>query len=537
MFLLGTCFFYIADVAVDIFTAVEHYLAWRRGNETAFAYFIATVVFIALPTVIINLLSLGLYTWGYVVFVNKRYRERLKCGADLCTKSYIPDDIVLLNARKSKKAKTPKLSQSLEQDSSLVGVTKELSLEAFELQNFDNMTNSQSHPPPPRHRTLSRDTSFSQCPPHYPNRKTTTLAPMLEEDDVSSDIEVPEIVDVGDEEVDSVPEFYPLDLFFTYEYLVVLLLHILQLGFIFRVVRLLYRRRKDAFSFDRYRDVSFLRLIESFLESAPQLLLQLYIVVLEDIPDPLRKGVTALAVVISMISLALAVADYISAGKDILHYDPPPNKTRQPRMSWFAYFIVILWQLAMIVSRGIAISLFASEYGNMVFIFGGLHYLIMVYWLYAQDAHVFKRNSSDYKIPGQHICDNYGVEFIAAAFNLFFLFRLEEGSSLKFNTAYYTLFFIENLLMILLWYVHIDYGLELWYEEAAPVTVVTTFLLGLSFLLLYYAWFQPTRPMSEERDFYLTHPTMTCTLNRLYRQKISEGDSVKQFLTYFCRKQ
>ena len=531
LFLLGTCFFYIADVAIDVFTAIEHYLAWKQGNETAFAYFIATVVFIALPTVIINMISLGLYTWGYLVFMNERMHRHVLCGADMCTEMNLPDDTRLLNRKRTTKSSKKTTKTDSVRETSLKLGTNEPIAESIELDDIGD--------PLTRHRTLARDTSFSQWPPSYSTKKANVLTPTLE-DETESDVESIDarfFSDEGEEAVDSIPEFYPLDLFFSHEYILVLFLHVLQLGFIFRVVRLLYRRKKDEYSYDRYRDVSFLRLIESFLESAPQLLLQLYIVVLEDIPDPVRKFVTGLAVIVSMVSLALAVADYISAGKDIFHYDPPPGKTRRPRLSWVAYFILIFCQLAMIISRGLAISLFASEYGNYVFIVGGIHYFVMVYWLYSQEAHLFKRKLSDYNIPGQNVCDNYGVEFIGAAFNLFFLFRLEEGSSFLFNTAYYTLFFIENLLMIMLWYVHIDYGLNLWYQEAAVVAVILAFVLGLSLLLLYYACFQPTQRMAPERDFLLTHPTMTCTLNRLYKQKITNRRSLQQYLLCNdCRK-
>ena len=534
-FLLGACFFYIADVGIDVFTAYEHYKAWREGTETAFNYFVATVFFIVCPSIIINFLSLCLYTWGYLVFMHERLHRRVLGGAQTCTEINLPDDTRLLNRRRNPKPKWTKRDKGRQRS---VKDNMEEEAEHTELQ----VIKSNQQDSPPRQRMMTREISFSQWPPAY-NLKADThtgLTSTSEEGDLLADSSPQQLEDDISEDVDSVPEFYPLDLFFTHEYLLVLLLHILQLGFIFRVGRLLYRRRKDEFSFDRYRDVSFLRLIESFLESAPQLLLQLYIVVLEDIPDPVRKGVTAVAVIISMISLALAVADYISAGKDILHYDPPPDKTRKPRLSWSAYFIIIFWQLAMVISRGLSISLFASEYGNFVFIFGGVHYCVMLYWLYSQDSHLFKSKLRDYSSSGRRVCDNYGMEFIAAAFNLFFLFRLQEGSSLLFNTAYYTLFFFENILMISLWYVHIDYGLNLWYQEAAPVTVVMTFVLGLALLLLYYTRFQPQYRGSEERNTWLTHPTMTCTLNRLYRQKVARSGILRQQLVSLftsCRRQ
>ena len=110
--------------------------------------------------------------------------------------------------------------------------------------------------------------------------------------------------------------------------------------------------------------------------------------------------------------------------------------------------------------------------------------------MYRQKSYLLIREEADYSEPGYHLCDNYGLEMVAAAFNLFFLFKLSHDRSILYTVAYYTLFFFENLVMIMLWYVAIDYELELWYEEAAPIGVVMGFLLGLSFMLLYYAWYQ-----------------------------------------------
>ena len=404
--LIGTCFFYIADVVIDSVAAYEHYQSWREGNEYALSYFIATVVFIVCPTVIINILSLGLYTWG-----------------------------------------------------------------------------------------LKRETSYSE----KSLKTSVNLEPLTEEEE--------EDVAGKGEQIDFAPEFYLLDLLLTGEYILVFLLHLLQVGFIYRVIRLFIRHKQDQYSFDRYRDISFLRLIEAFLESAPQLLLQLYVVVVEEITDPTRKVVTALAVVVSVISLSLAIADYTSAGKDIIYYDPPPNRVRKPRLSWSGYLLIILWQIGMIVSRSLAISLFASEYGYYIFIMAALHYCVMLYWLYRQDAYLFK---SEYIIPENRknrCCDNYGIEFLAAAFNMFILFKLNSGGgSISYVTAYYILVFIENILMIGLWYVHVDYTLELWYLEAAPIGVFMSFFVGLFLMILYYMYFQPKDMEDLPRDPNISHP-------------------------------
>lgn len=511
--LLASTLFYFSDFFIDVFAAIEHYIAWKGGSDQSLSYFIATVVFIALPTFIVNLVSLSLYTWSYFVLNDKNLRRGY---IDNFYSVYSENIRPLLWHRIHKenvKEKVPRQKKSKDDEIELVPMATE------DDKGMESGRGRRSK------RMFSRQLSFSkQAPTYESSRKNTdfsnleTLAEETEETDSTGQNEI--VHAEMKEEIDAVTEFYPLDLFTTKHFMLIIVLHIFQVGFFYRVARLFHQCSRDRYSFDRYRDISFLRLIEAFLESAPQLLLQLYIIVVEDIDDPVRRGVTGFAVVISMISLSMAIGDYVSAGKDILYYDPPPNRIRKPRLSWTAYMLIILWNLGMIISRGIAISLFASEYGYYVFIPGALHYFIMLYWLYRQDAFVIKSEFADYSIvqDRKRLCNNYGIEFLAAAFNIFFLFKLFPGDSVLYSTAYHVLYFTENIIMILLWYVHIDFRLELWYQEAAPVTVFLSFFAGLCLMVLYYIYFQPKDMIDLERDPNMEHPVMTCTLNRLYRK-------------------
>lgn len=482
-FLAGTCIFYIADVGTDIFAACEHFLAWKKGEHDALNYFIATVVFIIAPTLIINILSLSLYTWSYVYTKKYRLRNKLPLGNEITSRNtrhinWTGCKELAQIIRNRCKFHKPGSMRSTSPSSNVGLVLPDRN--SFPLNDFHSNHND------------NEDPAIINCCGNFENEV---------------------------EETDLATEFYPLDKVSPKEFVLIVILHVLQIGFLYRVIRLFCFCKKDTFSFDRYRDISFLRLMEGFLESAPQLLLQLYILVLEDIGDPWRKAATAIAVIMSMASLALAVGDYVSAGKDILYYDPPPNRERKPRLSWPGYFLIILWHFSMIVSRGLAISLFASEYGLYVFLIGAIHYVVMVYWMYQQDSNLLKRKLSDYdRETPQRCCQNYGLEFLAAAFNIFFLFKLSNKGSLPYITAYYTLFFFENIIMICLWYVHVDYLLNLWYLEAAPIGVVLGFVIGLVFMFAYYKFCQPSDSPDLPRNQSVNHPLMmTSTLNYLYR--------------------
>lgn len=514
-FLIGSFLFYISDVVLDIWVAYEHYLSAQNGDEASNYYFQATLFFILVPIVMINFLSWGLYAWGWMTFRIRKIRN-------YCTVHAVPMHTYhLINWPWYHRSNSVKRQQSRDCSNDI---------------ELDEITSIQREESP---RSPSVD---GGSPRHFfPQLKYRTHS---QNDSQSTPIL---------EDTDTGLEFYPLDFLFTSEFIVVTILHILQLGYVFRFTRLLYKRKQDKYSFDRYRDLSFLRLMEAFLESAPQFVLQLYIATVKTEIRLLYSIITPLSLIVSVCSLALAVGDYISAAKDLNYYDPPPNHKRTPRLSWAGYFIIIFWHLFMISGRGITLALFTFTFGRYLFLIIGIHYFAMVYWMYWQNADVFIKSSDDYYLsysnrsrrgsgvrhknrlidrrslrscldPRNSLCKNYGIEFIIAAFNLFFHFKIKDGNSIQTLVPFYVITFVENTLMILLWYFSQDFEQKVWYSEAAIVTVFVTFLLGVGLVVVYYLWFQPSEQKEVEREPDLEHPTMTCSLNRLYTEKLRKED-------------
>lgn len=557
-FLIGAFLFYLLDIGLDIWLAYEHYLAAQNGDGPSNYYFQATLFFIIVPIVMINFLSWGLYAWSWMTF-------RVEKVKNYCTSHVVPmHDFHVIRwpwylRSKSKQNRTSRTSPNRQDRDLRLNSLSPMKLEEGvklkkEFSNSETTFTKERTSPDSRNKSLSPEGFVSPTEQaksfHFP--RLTVRTHSRNDSMTMPIISAEELPDT--DEPDSHLEFYPLDFFHTSEFVVVTIIHILQLGYVFRVIRLLYKRKQDKYSFDRYRDLSFLRLMEAFLESAPQFVLQLYIATVKTETRLAYNIITPLSLIASVCSLALAVGDYISAAKDLHYYDPPPNHTRKSRLTWTGYFIIIFWHLCMIAGRGVTLALFTSIFGRYLFLIIGIHYFAMVYWMYWQHAYVFIKSSDDYymsywdrgrrgsgvrlKQPKwkemrslkscldarNHICRNYGIEFIVAAFNLFFHFKIKEGSSVQTLVPFYVITFVENTLMILLWYYSRDFEIQLWYSTLAPVTVFVTFFIGLGLVVVYYYKYQPSKEPSLEVDPDLEHPTMTCTLNRLYTDKEEKGN-------------
>ena len=543
-FLVGTCLFFAIDVGLDIWVAYEHYVAYRDGTDEYAGYYLyTTLFFIIVPQLMINLISWLLYTWGLIVYNSERVRTYYH--RQLEDLKYVEFD-----------EEGHRRKDSVHVDNVRViswpwyGQSKQRKLKCSHTTSppvpFSSPRTSPINSPRPANPDYQQETMFYDDLREAPSGlKTASIAHVYEHSQShrKSESEAPMV-----DETDTHLEFYPLDLFDVYEYILVTLLHVFLLGFIFRVVRLIYKRKEDKYSFDRYHDVSFLRLIESFLEAAPQLLLQLYIVIVHDESRLSYNIITPISIIVSVCSLALSVADYISAVKDLYFYDPPPHRERKPRLTWTGYFLIIFWHLSMIVGRGIAFALFASTFGGYIFLIVGVHYLAMVYWMYWQQANVLIHSSEDYDArsrgavndaikrrsirscldPRNHMCSNYGMEFVIAAFNIFFHFKIKEGGSVETLVPFYMLSFVENTIMIFLWYFARDFGIYTWYAIPSIVTVFVSFAIGMIFLGIYYYKFQPHKQTNLEPDPDLDHPTLTSTLSRMYLQKQVRGDFIRR---------
>ncbi|KAM6248751.1 XK-related protein 7 [Porphyrio hochstetteri] len=263
------------------------------------------------------------------------------------------------------------------------------------------------------------------------------------------------------------------------------LIHLLQLGQVWRYLRTLYLGLQSRWQAEHRRrhfywrmmfesaDISMLRLLETFLKSAPQLVLQLSIMVQQNSIEPLQ-GLSASA---SLVSLAWMIASYQKVLRD-------SREDKMP-MSYKGAVVQILWHLFTIAARAIAFALFASVFQLYFGIFIVTHWCIMTFWII--------QGETDFCMSKwEEIIYNMVVGIIY----IFCWFNVKEGRSRYRMCIYYVITLSENAALTVLWFLYYDRETTSDFDALILVCVVSSsFALGIFFMFIYYCLLHPNGPM------------------------------------------
>ena len=216
-----------------------------------------------------------------------------------------------------------------------------------------------------------------------------------------------------------------------------------------------------------------LRLFETFLESAPQLVLQLYILAYNRNFDKDKDWLTAFAACISLVSLSTSLVSYSKALRDA--------SVNKVSMSWWAFGCQLCWRLSMVASRVIVLVLFASVYKYWILLVIGLH------WFFMTILVKYQGTSLD---MGKNEILKWLFYAIIGFIYIFCFFNLQDGTTRTRLIFFYSVIFMEDAVLMGFWfpYKH-EYGVVF---VAAVVMVCGGFCLGLIAMLLYYQCYHPT---------------------------------------------
>ncbi|XP_041282115.1 XK-related protein 5 [Onychostruthus taczanowskii] len=213
-------------------------------------------------------------------------------------------------------------------------------------------------------------------------------------------------------------------------------------------------------------DVCVLRLLEALLQTLPHLLLQAYVVVAVD-PAGFIPGVSA---GLSLLSLAWALVSYshftflMKPG----HLSPPAA----------VILCLLLWRTGMLGTRVLALVLFARLYSFWVFVVAGVHWLLMSFWLGAQQTDIVAQP-----------CRWRLFNCLLGAVYIFCYINVRPGPSRTRVAVFYAIMMMENTLLLLLGTRFLQ--TELRNSLTVTGAVMSGSLIGTTALVIYYSLLHP----------------------------------------------
>ncbi|XP_056153981.1 XK-related protein 8.3 [Lampris incognitus] len=263
------------------------------------------------------------------------------------------------------------------------------------------------------------------------------------------------------------------------------LLHVFQLGFFCRHISAIWQgfrvwwRKEQGSEYAIYlmHDLSMLRLIETFCESAPQLTLMTYIM----LHTNKARTVQCVSVAASTTSIAWMVVDYHRSLRSFL-----PDKAQQ---GWCSSLVYFLWNLLLIAPRVAAIALFASVLPNYIAAHFLLLWPVFVFWAWQQKTNFMDSTAGEWLYRA-----TVGLIWYFSWFNV------AEGQTRGRSVIYHCFMTLDGGILLATWWCYRDLVLTRSYACVVLTALPITYLLGLTFKTLYYCCFHPKLWRPPVRD-------------------------------------
>ncbi|CAL9689414.1 unnamed protein product [Knipowitschia caucasica] len=257
-------------------------------------------------------------------------------------------------------------------------------------------------------------------------------------------------------------------------------IHILQLGQLWRYLHTLYlgvRSRRSSAQWQlhwrmlyEFADVSMLHLLATFLESAPQLVLQLCIIIQTHRLQAVQ-GMTAAA---SLVSLAWSLASYQKALRE--------SRQDKRSMSYVGVTLQFCWHFFTMAARVITFALFASVFQLYFGLFIVLHWCVMTFWIVHCETHYCVSK-----------WEEIVFDMVVGIIYIFSWFNVKEGRTRYRLSIYYILMLLENTALSTLWYLYRAPTADA-FAVPALCLIFSSFFTGVLFMLMYYGFFHPNGP-------------------------------------------
>ncbi|XP_075223326.1 uncharacterized protein LOC142325437 [Lycorma delicatula] len=254
----------------------------------------------------------------------------------------------------------------------------------------------------------------------------------------------------------------------------VIILHFIQFGVLWRYFKLFI---PVDLRFVKYevRDLCMLRLLHAFIEAAPMLLVQLYLL-WHDTATRQFTDLNLVSMLLSLYSVCWALASF---SKNVRM-----QNVHRLVLTWLGVIFQFFWRLGTVCCRVISLTVYATLYGRWLFLVIFLHWVSMFLWL-VSPKNVFH---------GERISRRRKAAFSAliAFVYVFAYINLQEVNHRQKMLTFYVVMGLENALLIVAWRIGVSRNPP-WYSESLPLLVGALFAAGMVFQALYYRYFHVRR--------------------------------------------
>ncbi|XP_078311922.1 XK-related protein 6-like [Crassostrea virginica] len=229
------------------------------------------------------------------------------------------------------------------------------------------------------------------------------------------------------------------------------------------------------------RDASLLRMFDAFIESAPQLVLQIYLILKEqenmescediEVHSHILRLITVLS---SWVSVSWSVTSYYRA----LRVSNAMHTTQQRTLLAAAGYF--MWRVFEIGPRVVALVLIILMNPIIFLLTVVFHYFAVVTWSFASKA-----------MPYEKLHENIVFVLCIGFVQVFSFMNTSPGKSRYHALLYYTFFYIENIVILILWIVLKKESFCPWIYHGAVGIVASGIIMNLVFIACFYKLCHP----------------------------------------------
>ncbi|CAF0712513.1 unnamed protein product [Brachionus calyciflorus] len=273
-------------------------------------------------------------------------------------------------------------------------------------------------------------------------------------------------------------------------------------------------------------DIGMLRLIDVFLDSGPQVLLQLYVITTQNLNEIGSAKIVVftfkdfqttsteikqlISILSSLFSMGYALAGYHRCLRNQQFiFSLETNKPLPRPMRWISTIMQFIWYLILIAPRVLSMALFASTFRSWFFMIIFTHWLIMYFWILRLKTNYCITSEEVYSAREQIFEKFY--DLVCSFIYIFVYFNLKAGPTRYRYLIYYIIYYCENILFCTCYFLF-SKEQNFAYKLSLLLIVVFGFWIAITFQIVYYLHCHPSHKIQvcvrESNKFYFIHKKM-----------------------------